>query len=111
MYNSIFINFDGVFSEKGKIIITVFFASYCPFCLRFSSIFEKQIENAKYVFAKADITDDDNPFWERYNIKAIPTLIAFKDGEEIMRIDAIPNVGLNEHDLTTFLEALQKKFP
>ena len=111
MYDLISVNFDDGLSEKGKIIITMFYASYCPFCSMFSYIFERQAKNPKYVFAKADITDDDNPFWERYNIKVVPTLIAFRDGEEIIRKDAILNIGLNEKDLTTFLETLQKLFP
>jgi thiol-disulfide isomerase/thioredoxin len=110
MYDSIFVNFDESFSEEEKIIVTVFFASYCPFCVRFSPIFEKRARQAKYVFAKADITDDDNPFWNRYNIKVVPTLIAFKDGEEIMRKDGILGVGLDEHDLSTFLHTLQQIF-
>jgi thiol-disulfide isomerase/thioredoxin len=107
MFDSISLDFDkGIFKE-GKLVIVVFFASYCPFCSEFSDIFQEQTRNTEYVIAKADITDDNNPFWEIYDIKAVPTIIAFKDEKEIERKDSILGVGLNKKDLETFLKNLQ----
>jgi len=111
MFYSISLNFDENLPKKGKLIIVVFFASYCPFCSEFSSTLEKQTGKTDYVWAKADITDDNNVFWETYNIKTVPTIIAFKDGKEVARKDAILGVGLSKEDLTMFLKNLKQLIP
>ncbi|MEM1994658.1 MAG: thioredoxin family protein [Nitrososphaerales archaeon] len=99
-----------VFSEelvKGdKPIVTVFYATYCPFCMRFAPIFEKHSVNQAYIFAKADITDDSHPFWERFNISYVPTVIAFKNGRILAKREAKGGVGLNESDLVSLLDEI-----
>ncbi|MFQ6134485.1 MAG: thioredoxin family protein [Nitrososphaerales archaeon] len=98
------------FSEKilksSRPTVTMFYATYCPYYRRFEPIFEKYSGDSRYVFAKADITDDDNPLWDRYKIEAVPTLIAFKDGKEIGRRDAVLEVGLSEEDLKGLLQEI-----
>ncbi len=111
VFDSLSLNFDENIIKEGKLVVVVFFASYCPFCSEFSDTFEKQTRNTEYVIAKADITDDDNPFWETYDIKVVPTIVAFKDGKEIERKGSILGVGLNKKDLDTFLKNLQKLYP
>jgi len=102
-----------VFSDKltqtDNPVIALFYATYCPFCQRFAAIFEKHSANQPYTFAKADITDDSHPYWDRYNINYVPTLIAFKSGQAIARRDAKGGVGLEEEDLQSLLNEVSSK--
>lgn len=96
------------FAEKilksSRPVVTMFYATYCPYVRRFEPIFEEYGGDSRYVSAKVDITDDDNPLWDRYRIEAVPTLIVFRDGEEIGRRDAVLGVGLSEGDIKSLLQ-------
>ena len=102
-----------VFSEElaqsDSPVIVLFYTTYCPFCMRFAPIFEKHSVNQPFVFAKADITDDSHPYWERYKINYVPTIIAFKDGQIVARRDAKGGVGLSEGDLLSLLREVLSK--
>jgi len=106
MFEHIKAVFDESLHRDGRIVVVVFYASYCPFCLQFSSYMKKHSSNTLFLFAKADVTDDDSPLWGKYHLATVPTLIAFKDGEEIARKEAPLGVGLDEDDFVTFLSQL-----
>ncbi|MEE9586192.1 MAG: thioredoxin family protein [Nitrososphaerales archaeon] len=99
-------NFSEKILKSSRPTVTLFYATYCPFARSFDPVFEEYSRDPEYEFAKVDITDDDNPLWERYNIEAVPTLIAFKDGKEIGRKDAALGVGLSEEDLKDLLQEI-----
>ena len=92
--------------ENKKTVITMFHATYCPFCTRFMPIFEKSSKNPNKIFATADITDDNNPLWETYNINHVPSIVAFKDGKEIGRRNAAAGIGLIEADLQNLIKEI-----
>ena len=100
-----------VFSEeiinKDKIIIVMFYATYCGYCKSFAPIFEEYSQNYDFVFAKSDITNDDNPLWNVYKIELVPTLIAFKQGKVITRRDALQGIGLNEDNIKSLIQEIQ----
>ncbi|MBI2936721.1 MAG: thioredoxin family protein [Thaumarchaeota archaeon] len=87
-------------------VVIMFYATYCPYSRRFAPIFEQYSRDPHYTFAKADITDDDNPLWDRYDIPAVPTVIAFKNGLEASRRNAVHGFGLTEEDFTALLKQL-----
>jgi len=87
MLEKVKVVFSDELTQTDTPVIALFYATYCPFCQRFAAIFEKHSTNQPYVFAKADITDDSSPYWERYNINYVPTLIAFRNGQVIARRD------------------------
>jgi thioredoxin 1 len=98
-------NFSEKILKSSRPTVTLFSTTYCPFVSSFDRIFE-EYKSPIYEFAKVDITDDDNPLWERYDIEVVPTLIAFKDGKEIGRKDAALGVGLSEEDLKDLLQEI-----
>ena len=49
------------------------------------------------------INDDDNPLWDKYDIKAVPTLIAFSNNSIKNRRDAKMGIGLTRTDLNSIL--------
>ncbi|OHE55105.1 MAG: hypothetical protein A3K61_01170 [Thaumarchaeota archaeon RBG_16_49_8] len=87
-------------------VVIMFYATYCPYSRRFAPIFEQYSRDPHYTFAKADITDDDNPLWDKYDIPAVPTVIAFKNGLEAGRRNAVHGFGLTEEDFTALLKQL-----
>ncbi len=75
-------------SEKGE-FMAVFSTSWCAFC----RMLLKEIERTPPAFKiiDIDITDESDPAWEEYNIKIVPTVIAFRNGKEVARKEARPD--------------------
>jgi len=108
LFDSILTDFNENLLRSKRVVIAVFYATYCPFCSQFSNIFEKYSANSMFFFSKADITGDNNPYWEKFHIETVPTLIAFKDNREVARKDSLLGVGLSEIDLIKFLDSVRK---
>ena len=89
------------FEEKTKDPCVVdFYADWCGPCRMLSPILESiSVEMKDKKFFKLDI--DENPsISEKFNVKAIPTILVFKDGEVVKRI-------LGYKHQKTLLEELQ----
>lgn len=68
-----------------KPVLVDFFATWCGPCKMLSPILEQVAEETdKVVIAKCDI-DECMEIAQKYNIMSVPTLVAFKGGEEIRR--------------------------
>ena len=86
-------------------VLALFYASWCPYCMRFVPVFDKKVVN----FGVGDIIhvlldDFDNPLWSDYSIDAVPTLIFFEKGKVCKRLDGKIGAGLNEKQLVVWLE-------
>lgn len=90
-----------------KILAVVFYASYCPFCLKFSETLKKYYLKEKVSFAKADISDDSSPYWNRYRIDVVPTIVVFKGKIIVDRCDGTLGRGIDEKDLVNLLERME----
>lgn len=88
--------------------IVLFYADWCPFCKKFIPLFELYEKNNNIPFVGVKINDDENPLWDRFQINAIPTVIAFKDGKIIDRLGAVPHIGLKEEAFKLFINTLEK---
>lgn len=91
---------DEVRNFKG-IAIVDFWANWCGPCKMFSPVFEnvsKKFDNIK--FCKLNIDEDSEDIAAKLGVMSIPTIILFKDGEEVKR-----NIGfMDENSLINFLE-------
>ncbi|MCX8189292.1 MAG: thioredoxin family protein [Nitrososphaeria archaeon] len=108
MFEFIKKDFNENMLEREKILAVIFYASYCPFCLKFSQTLEKYYSDLKVSFAKADISDDNNPYWDKYKIDVVPTIIVFKGNIIIDRCDGILGKGIVEKDLFMLLERIKR---
>ena len=82
---------DGDFDQKvldaGKPVLVDFWAEWCVPCHMVSPVVEEigQEQGENLEVAKLNI--DDNPdATRRYGVMSIPSLILFKDGQEVARV-------------------------
>jgi thioredoxin 1 len=98
--------FDKWISSMNMTIV-MFYADWCPFCQKFKPFFEQKSQASKYKMVGAKINEDDNPLWDRFEISAVPTIIAFDHGKIAARRDAKMGRGLTETDLDQFLSEIK----
>lgn len=84
-------NFEEEVLKSKKTVLVDFYATWCGPCKTLKPIIEEiSKENEKIKIVEIDV-DKNNNLVRKYNIQAMPTIIVFKDGEEITRnIGAIP---------------------
>ena len=86
-------------------VLSLFYASWCPFCRSFLPLFAKNTSNHNsYMILYVKIDDYDNPLWEEYSINAVPTIILFKDGKVSRRLDGRFGHGLREIEFKRWIE-------
>jgi len=89
-------DFDGKRLKNAQTSAVVFLASWCPFCQRFRPLFEVAAKQNTVPWAIADVSEDENELWDVFNIKVVPTVVVFKNGEPMFRRDGVPGRGLSE---------------
>jgi len=97
--------FDSKVLNNNKKMLVLFYASWCPYCANFKSLFENMnVSNTEKIGALVD--EDENPLWDRFNIQAVPTMIAFEKGKIIDRKDAKKHIGLTKTDMESIITKL-----
>ena len=80
---------DDSFVEKTAVgvVLVDFFATWCGPCKMLAPVIEEIAEECDGSFAvyKADIDDAEMAAMD-FDIMSVPTLIVFKDGEEVQRL-------------------------
>jgi thioredoxin 1 len=88
--------------EKNNVVIVDFWAPWCGPCRFISPVLEKMSESATGIyFAKVDV-DEAEDISQEYGIRAMPTFMAFKDGEKVDEV-----VGADPSKLQRMVEQLQ----
>jgi thioredoxin reductase (NADPH) len=83
--------------EENEIVLVDFWASWCGPCKQFAPTFEKSSEqHPGIVYAKVD-TEAEQELAARAQIRAIPTLMAFKKGTLVFnQAGALPPAALED---------------
>lgn len=91
--------------EIDKIILMDFFAEWCQPCKIQDTIIEELKEKFgdKIEFKKIDV-DKDRKFTDKYNIRAIPTLIIEKDGKIFEKYVGVTNLYVLEKKINEALK-------
>lgn len=97
--------FDAKVFGNSKKMLVLFYASWCPYCVNFKPTFE-EINSGVIEKKAALVNEDENPLWDRFNIKAVPTIVAFQNGNIIARCDAKIGIGLTRKDLESMIKEL-----
>ena len=76
--------------EKNKVVMVDFWAPWCGPCRMLSPIMESLENDFKNtaVVGKVNV-DEENQLASQFSIRAIPTVIIFKDGVEIERMSGM----------------------
>jgi thioredoxin 1 len=97
--------FDEKVLKNNKKTLVLFYASWCPYCANFKPTFElTKTDSINKIGILID--EDENPLWDRFNIQAVPTIIAFENGNIIARRDAKKHIGLTKSDMDSLVKDL-----
>lgn len=101
--------FDGQRLKRDGRWAVSFTADWCPFCADFRPRFEAFRPPAGVHLGIGDLTDLENPLWERFEVEVVPTLAVFTDGRLSWRRDGRLGKGLGAEDLRALDAALRGK--
>jgi thioredoxin-like negative regulator of GroEL len=99
-------DFDGERLRRTGPWAVCFAADWCPFCVDFLQRFDRLDGAPGLGVAIGDLTDLENPLWERFGVEIVPTLVAFRDGNAVWRRDGIGGVGLPDSAVDEIQRAL-----
>jgi thioredoxin 1 len=98
-------SFEGNRLSRMGVWAVEFTADWCPFCREFAPRFASLSLSGAHALI-ADLTDLASPLWESFRIEVVPTVLVFRDGEEIARADGIPGEGLYDSHVRAIESAL-----
>ena len=83
-------NLDHILMNSDIPVIIDFWAPWCGPCKSFSPIFEETSKSfvLKALFIKINTQEEQN-IAQKYGIQSIPTLVIFKNAEEIKRVSGL----------------------
>jgi len=91
-----------------KEFFVLFYASWCPFSQAFLPKFIESAKKSEQCH-KRIVIDDKDELVEKYDINVYPTVLYFKDGKVIKRLDGVPHEGLNAPKLKGFIDHCVRK--
>ena len=100
-------------ATSGANSLILFYADWCYYCKSFIPLyFENSVKNLtdnKVLIGGVKLNEDENPLWDKYDINAVPTLIAFSKNTIKDRRDAKMGVGLTKKDMEAILSSIGTK--
>jgi thioredoxin 1 len=100
-------DFDGDRLKTPGVLAIVFYATWCPYCRGFYPEFQRALDSKRASWAEVDISDFDNPLWETFGINIVPSIILFKDGQAVFRIDGVQGRGLSKRNIEETLQEIE----
>lgn len=79
--------FEAEVLRHDKTVLVDFFATWCPPCRALAPLLERFADqNADSLKVVKVDTDANEALAERYGVRTIPTVIAFRNGQEVRRV-------------------------
>ena len=95
--------FRRIVLESPEPAVVMFWATWCPFCRRFKSEFERLRDELRARFVSVFLDDESNPLWEDYAVDVVPTIALFRGGELVDRQDGVLGYGLDRRAVRDFV--------
>lgn len=86
----------------------LFYASWCPFSLRFLPIFENPAGKHGRDFVRI-LLDGNEKVFDEFSISVYPTVLYFEGGRLSKRLDGRHGAGLNENQLAELVKSCPVK--
>jgi thioredoxin 1 len=96
--------FDGERLKRQGVVAVAFLADWCPFCRAFEPEFARLAERGIRLLV-ADVTPEESPLWERFQVEVVPTVVVFRSGQAVFRADGVPGRGLDAAALAAIAAA------
>ncbi len=90
--------FEGDRLRRPGRVVVAFVADWCPYCRAFLPHFEAWSKEASVPFALGNVSDEESPLWDTFQIKIVPTVVAFEDGKIAWRVDGRWARGISEKE-------------
>jgi thioredoxin 1 len=93
--------------QSAEPTVVMFWATWCPFCRRFSSEFERLAAARPWRFVSVYLDDEQNPLWEDYDVEVVPTLALFQNGKLVDRLDGVLGYGIDKRMVDDFVRRVE----
>lgn len=97
--------FSGTALHRPGTWVVAFLADWCGFCREFAPLFE-ELGSDHVHLAIGDLSRNSNPLWDVFAVELVPTVIVFRNGKPVHRLDARPSEGLGPEDVARLRELL-----
>jgi thioredoxin 1 len=94
--------------KSKKELFALFYASWCPYSQAFLPKFIESANKSDICHVRF-IVDDLDELQDKYDVEVYPTVLFFKNGKVVRRLDGIPHEGLNPSKLEKFVELCKRK--
>ncbi len=92
-------DFNELLKTKDRVMMLIY-ASWCPFCVRFLPVFEKQAQEREDMVM---VQDNQEIIADKYEVNVVPTILLFENGILTNRLDGVLGIGLSEKGLLDFI--------
>ena len=93
--------------ESAEGVFVLFYASWCPFCIRFLPVYEERAGRREQSFFRFPL-DGNEPVFEAFAVNVYPTVIFFKGGKPVRRLDGKAGAGLDHTELDGLIEVCRE---
>ncbi|MDR0372338.1 MAG: thioredoxin family protein [Nitrososphaerota archaeon] len=92
---------------KAKRTLVLFYASWCPHCIRFIPLFKEKTADLTLSIVQVRMDDYDSPLWDDYEVATVPTVILFEDRKVSRRLDSLPGNCIKDEKFTAWLQEIK----
>ena len=97
--------FNDIVLKSDKVVLVDFFATWCGPCKMLAPVLEKISKTTTdFDIAKIDIDDNQELAYE-YGVEVVPTLIVFKNGEIVGRMEGYLDENSIISEMSKYLDA------
>lgn len=86
--------FEGLGLRRDGTWVVAFLADWCPFCRSFLPRLDAMDGGTIFHTGIVDLTDDESPLWDEFDIEVVPALIVFSARRAVYVQQSVPGVGL-----------------